>query len=236
MNSKSKAVRYYWDFGDSSAIDTTQNPSHIYTKAGVYRIRLVCEDTNTCNRFDTVYDEVTLLDNSTALFTYEVSYCENTVSLKNNSKNQINFLWDFGDGTFDTITENPVHKYTGSGVYKIRLLVNRNFTCSDSIETTLDFALFKPTAPIIPNVFTPNGDGNNDSFAIGGINPHCDKFEMTVYNRWGQVVFETKEVGKWWDGKHKEVPMYDGIYYFTLEVTDFKGTVTKHKGEVTIIR
>ncbi len=236
MNSKSKAVHYYWDFGDSSAVDTTQNPQHTYTKAGAYKIRLVCEDTNTCNRFDTVYDEVTLLDNSTALFTYEVSYCDNTVTIKNSSKNQINFLWDFGDGTMDSITENPIHKYSKSGIYNLKLIVNRGYACSDSLEKIINFDLFKPSPVITPNVFTPNGDGNNDFFEIGGINPHCDQFEMKVYSRWGQLLFETKEAGNWWNGKNKTVPMPEGVYYYTLEVTDFKGTVTKHKGDVSIIR
>ncbi len=237
MNSKSKAAHYYWDFdNDGITDDTTQNPQYTYTKAGPYTIRLVCVDTNTCNRFDTVYDEVTMLDNSTADFTYEMSYCDNTITIKNKSKNQITFLWDFGDGILDSTTENPTHIYTATGKYNLKLLVNRKYTCSDSMTKLIDFDQFKPTPILIPNVFTPNGDGHNDLFEIGGVNPKCDSMEMEIYTRWGQLVFESKVIGNWWGGKDKTTLLPEGVYYYKIKVTDFKGTVTKSKGDVTIIR
>jgi len=237
MNSRSVAVHYYWDFdGDGITDDTTQNPTHIYTKAGTYKIRLICEDTNTCNRFDTIFDEVTMLDNSTAEFEYKVSYCDNTVSIKNKSTNQITFLWDFGDGILDSTTENPTHIYAESGKYNLRLYVNRQFTCSDSTSSLIDFDLFKATPILVPNVFTPNGDGHNDLFEIGGVNPKCDSLEMEVYTRWGQLVFETKTIGNWWNGKSNTTILPDGVYYYQLKVTDNKGKVTRQKGDVTIIR
>lgn len=237
MNSKSKAVHYYWDFdNDGITDDTTQSPVYTYTKAGTYKIRLICEDTNTCNRFDTSYDEVTMLDNSKAEFDLDVSYCNNTISIKNKSINQISFLWDFGDGTLDSLNSNPSHSYQATGKYSIKLFVNRNYSCSDSISKSLDFETFKPTPPIVPNVFTPNGDGKNDFFEVGGINPKCDSMEMKIYTRWGQLVFETKEVGNWWGGKNNATILPEGVYYYTLKVTNFKGDVTNKKGDVTIIR
>ncbi len=235
MNSKNKAVRYYWDFGDGTT-DTTQDPTHLYQTPGTYKIRLICEDTNTCNRFDTIYDEVTLLDVSKASFSYDISFCENSIVLKNESKNQIKYLWDFGDGVLDSTTEKPKHIYSASGKYTLILYVNRGFLCTDSMVKTIDFDQFKPTPPIVPNVFTPNGDGKNDFFEVGGINPKCDSMEMKIYTRWGQLVFETKEVGNWWGGKNNTTPLPEGVYYYTLKVTNFKGDVTNKKGDVTIIR
>ncbi len=237
MNSSSKAVHYYWDFdNDGLTDDTTQNPTHNYTKAGVYKIRLISVDTNTCNRYDTAYDEVTMLDNSTAAFSYKVSYCDNTITLKNESKNQITFLWDFGDGILDSITENPTHIYSATGKFNLTLFVNRKFTCSDSVTKAIDFDQFKPTSLLVPNVFTPNHDGRNDFFEIGGVNPKCDKIEMEIYNRWGLLIFETKVIGNWWGGSYQSTLSPDGVYYYKLKVTDYKGVVTNRKGDVTLIR
>lgn len=235
MNSKSKAVRYYWDFGDG-ATDTSANPQHAYAKPGTYKIQLVCFDTNTCNLYDTAFDEVTLLSSAKADFTYDIQYCENRVTFTNISTNQINFIWDFGDGTFDSVNMKPVHVYAKAGKYTVRLLVNRNFSCADSIDKPVDLEQYTPIPIVVPNVFTPNGDNINDVFEVKGIDPKCDKFEMRIYNRWGEKVFETKDAGYWWNGKNNHLPMPEGIYYYTLKVEDYKGKVTNRKGEVTIIR
>jgi gliding motility-associated-like protein len=235
MNSNSSAVRYFWDFGDGTT-DTVRDPKHTYNAPGTYKIRLVCEDTNTCNRFDTAYDEVTLYDKSIADFEYTVSFCDNSVTLKNKSTNQFKYLWDFGDGALDSTTDEPKHIYAQSGKYNVTLYVNRGFPCADSMVKVIDFDKYKPIDPLIPNVFSPNGDGKNDLFEIGGLNAKCDKMEMTVYTRWGQVVFESKQIGIWWDGNYKVKPLGDGVYYYTIKITDYQGTVTDHKGDVTIIR
>jgi gliding motility-associated-like protein len=235
MNSKSKAVRYYWDFGDGTA-DTVRNPDHGYLLPGTYKIRLVCYDTNTCNVYDTAYDEVTLLGASKADFDFDISYCDNSVTFKDKSQNRIRFLWSFGDSTYDSVNIAPKHYYKTQGKYSVTLYVNRGLSCADSITKLVDFDLFRAKNLVVPNVFTPNGDGVNDSLEINGINPKCDKFEMKVYNRWGELIFGTKEVGNWWDGKNKKINCPDGVYYYTIHYENYKGEVTDLKGDVTIIR
>ncbi len=235
MNNKSNASHVFWDFGDGTT-DTVYDPKHLYLKAGNYKIRLICEDTSTCNHYDTIYDEINLYDQAVADFSYEISYCESSVTLKKQSKNQINFLWDFGDGKMDSTTDNPKHIYAQSGKYNLTLYINNGLNCSDSITKTIDFDKYKPTSPIIPNVFTPNGDGQNDVFEIGGVNPKCDSIEIKVYNRWGLLVFESKEIGNWWTGKDRNKLFPDGIYYFTLKVTDYKGNISQRKGDITLVR
>ncbi|MGX5817247.1 T9SS type B sorting domain-containing protein [Chitinophaga lutea] len=83
----------------------------------------------------------------------------------------------------------------------------------------------------IPNAFTPNGDGKNDRFRIPGLERFADN-ELSIYNRWGNVVFEQKNYQQQWDGQG----LSGGTYVYLLKVRDFSGNWQVFKGYVTLIR
>ncbi len=90
----------------------------------------------------------------------------------------------------------------------------------------------------IPNVFTPNADGSNDYFY-----PHqylssgLITFHMSIFNRWGQMVFESKSLnGRGWDGKMNDVPQPEGVYVYLIDGTFKDGQKEKHTGNVTLLR
>ncbi len=88
----------------------------------------------------------------------------------------------------------------------------------------------------IPNIFTPNADGINDKFEI--IARNYKSYYLQVFNRWGVLVFETKDVAILWDGtmhNHGNA-CADGVYFYILNLHDFKQNTTQHKGSVTILR
>ncbi len=86
----------------------------------------------------------------------------------------------------------------------------------------------------VPNAFTPNGDGLNDVFYVRGFN--IDEVEMVVYNRWGQKVFETREVTKGWDGSFEGEVAPPDVYGYYLRVSCISGGEYEQKGNVTVIR
>lgn len=105
------------------------------------------------------------------------------------------------------------------------LLTNNTATVSTQV-TEIQF--------FVPKAFTPNGDGKNDVFEIGGLDPYPDNF-IEIYNRWGNMVYKTSGYGKngsnWWD----ESGLYDGTYFYFLHIN--LGTKTKViSGYVTILR
>jgi len=143
------------------------------------------------------------------------------------------FVWDFGDGN-TSVLQNPSNIYTTSDTFHILLTVNSNSPnfCTD----TAMFALFvdKPSDIIIPNVFTPNGDGVNDYFFARSINIKI--FEMIIYNRWGSEIFRTNSLIDKWDGTVHGSPSAEGPYYYLLKA---KGTDNKEfqlHGSITLLR
>jgi gliding motility-associated-like protein len=86
----------------------------------------------------------------------------------------------------------------------------------------------------IPNVFTPNGDGNNDVHLVYG--PAIASMDITYYNQYGQLIFESKDQGRGWDGTYNGRQQPVGVYIYILKATMQDGTHVNMKGTVTIVR
>ena len=90
----------------------------------------------------------------------------------------------------------------------------------------------------IPNAFSPNGDGINDYFLPRPLLARgLVSFTMTIYNRWGQVIFESGNTeGRGWDGKLNGLEQPEGVYVYLIEATFKDGQMEKHQGNVTLLR
>lgn len=137
-----------------------------------------------------------------------------TINFSNQSSNANTYQWDFGDGNRSS-EDNPTHVYSASGTYTVAVLAT-NGVCSDiaySIVTIDDDSYAE-----IPNVFTPNGDQNNDLFYVKAKN--VSTIEMSIYNRWGKKIHETSGKQAIWDGNEadqKGAP--DGTYFYIITIT-----------------
>lgn len=109
----------------------------------------------------------------------------------------ISWFWEFGDGAVAD-GQSTAHQYGSLGTYVVTLVITDNNGCIDTVTDTVKvkdiFTLY------IPNSFTPNGDGRNDLFLPYGLNIDPDKYEMMIFDRWGQLLFDTKEWGVGWNG------------------------------------
>jgi gliding motility-associated-like protein len=90
----------------------------------------------------------------------------------------------------------------------------------------------------VPNVFTPNGDGVNDFFFPRNLLTRgVVKFNMSIYNRWGQLIYETSKIdGQGWDGAMNAAPQASGVYIYSIDATFKDGMIEQHKGNVTLLR
>lgn len=136
--------------------------------------------------------------------------------------------WYFGDGNTSS-NQNPINVYTTTGFYNVSLVVTNAAGCSDSINVEVPVG-----GILVPNVFSPNGDLTNDGFGI--LTSGLSEYKLSVYDRWGLLMFESTDVNTFWDGKTldgKECP--EGTYYFILkansEIEDWSTS-----GHVTLIR
>ncbi|MDQ3190343.1 MAG: gliding motility-associated C-terminal domain-containing protein [Bacteroidota bacterium] len=133
------------------------------------------------------------------------------VAFTDTSLNGVNWYWDFGDGATSTV-QNPNHNYPNSGTYIAQLIVESANSCKDtiSVEITMSEGI------IIPNVFSPNGDGKNDWFYIP--NTGLGEFSIEIYNRWGTKIWETTAPEIRWDGRTSAgLPVSDGTYFYILK-------------------
>jgi len=165
----------------------------------------------------------------TAAFLSSLDKCTRCLQLTDQSVNAVTWLWNFGDN--DTSSQqNPVHCFSGEGVYTISLTVNSSPQCKN-IFSLPDSVFGYEFAPAIPNVFTPNGDGMNDVFSITGLDK-CSPYFLKIYDRWGVLLFETEKTKFLWDGRTSAgIPVQEGTYYYIL----FNNNTTK-KGFVTLLR
>ena len=154
----------------------------------------------------------------------------------------VNWLWNFGDNSSDSLIHNPYHLYADSvGLYQITLIVTDVNNCKDTTFNQLwvkdEYWLY------IPNSFTPDLDGINDEFCISYHAIREETFTFNVYNRIGKLIFSTNNINelncdKGWDGKHresgKELPM--GTYVYEIYFKDFEGWKYQDSGFINIIR
>ncbi|MFT4696454.1 MAG: gliding motility-associated-like protein [Urechidicola sp.] len=140
-----------------------------------------------------------------------------------------NWTWDFGNETGDN-AQNPIYSYSDGGTYLVALTVKDANECRATISQQLLIVL----PPVLPTAFTPNGDGDNDIFIIRG-----GPFEATVftiYNNWGELIFQTGDANVGWDGTFEGNNSPLGVYTWTFEVKIIGGESIKKSGDVTLIR
>lgn len=165
----------------------------------------------------------------------EVSIIEPTIEFNSYGSIGTNYQyhWNFGDNS-SSVDYSPLHAYTDTGTYTVTYKVKNTVTgCESETEKTV---IVTPYYTLyIPNAFTPNGDGINDVFEIKG--NAVDEYDLKIYNRWGELIFQSNTISKMWKGDSKgsaEAP--EGAYVYIMEVKDFKGVSYKYSGNVTLLR
>ncbi len=205
--------------------------SYIYDFTGDYEVELLLETETGCQ--ESVIKDITIFDNPLADFRYSpliISTSNSEVNFINRSENSSSYLWVFDDTIYSFI-ENPSYTYNEPGLHQIELIVQDINECQDSISKNLivhyDFIIY------VPNTFTPNEDGTNDIFKPEGL--RMDKYlnyQFSIFNKWGDKVFETDDINNGWDGDKN----LSGIYNWVLVITDELGEVRKEIGSVNLIR
>ncbi len=154
------------------------------------------------------------------------------ISFINRSINADSYSWNFGDGSSSSET-NPIHTYTKEGNYDISLTAFSSNSCF-ATKTQGKLVVLKEGTAFIPSSFSPNGDGTNDDFQISIAN--LKNYRLTIFNRWGTKIFETREVLVNWDGKCKDQDVPVGVYYYVLTAKDKNNNEVKQTASITLIR
>ena len=169
-------------------------------------------------------------------------YVENgvgTVTCTNLTAGDNHLVWNFGD-IFSNVNvaediEEITHDYTHSGYYTITLTATDTFGCVDSIKTRVSVEV--PYFFYIPNAFSPDGDGINETFAPQGQGVDPDFYQMQIFDRSGMLIFSTQNPYDFWDGRNKYGQMCpEGVYVYMIRLRNLNMDDKEYTGSVTLIR
>jgi gliding motility-associated-like protein len=234
--------KYLWDFGDGKT-STDMNPNHIFNTPGIYTVSLTVINTNGgCTVTTTKNNYINVYPNPIAEFTastYTITSLYNEVYFNNNSKNASSYLWSFGDNSNSVSTEqNTSHTYDPTVLqnYVVTLIAKNEYGCVDTTKTIIKMT--EDVVVFVPNAFTPDGDEFNNTFIptiASGIDSY--QYELFIYNRWGEVIFESHDAHVGWDGTFQGQICQDGSYTWliNLKKASVDSRVSKF-GSVTLLR
>ena len=228
-------VSYRWSFGNGDE-SADFAPSYTYTEPGQYSVTLVVTNDEKCSNTFVQTDYIKANETPVADFEPvppETVLEQPTIDFTNNSSSaeSLTYSWDFGDGG-NSSEQAPSHTYTAVGTYTVLLLVTTPNGCENTSEKEViihpDIALYAP------NAFTPNGDGLNDVFDVKGV--AVNKYLLQIFSRWGDLIYESKNLEEQWDGKFNGELVPAGTYVYTINYTNMLNKEYTKKGSVTVVR
>jgi gliding motility-associated-like protein len=227
----------YWKWTiDTSESNSSLDPELLENIFGQKTVQHIvsngfCSDTST---------QIVNLDNELKAFFQAPDYVcpKDVLNFVNGTVGDVvRWNWDFGDGTFSSVKDPVPHLYpntlTGKN-YRVVLTVENNLGCFDSLSE--EITKLQSCFITVPNAFTPNGDGKNDF--LYPLNAYtATNLEFRVFNRYGQLVFETRDWTRKWDGTINGKPQPVGAYVWTLRYTDgSSGKVFSSRGTSVLVR
>lgn len=227
---------YTWHFGDNTNSNDFE-PLHLYTEPGSYTVTLKALSAEGCMQTLTVPNAVVVYPVPVASFraTPPIATILNPlIGFTDTGHGANSWWWDFGDQSPLNTEQNPSHSYPATGLYEVILYVQNQYGCRDTARGQV--VIEGVSTVYIPNAFSPNNDGINDYFNVQGIG--LDAVEMSIYNRWGQIVFTSDNTAKGWDGfdlySGTQCPI--GVYVYKVTVKSFKGDTREYTGRVTLVK
>lgn len=231
-NSSVNAINTDWNFGNG-AFNNGASPLYTYPDTGTYTITLVISNPGACNKYDSTKRLIHVLPVPVADFSFTpvLPVPNESTKFTNLSTNASSYFWSFGDGS-SSIEVNPIHMYNKSGTYTVCLEAKNESGCLDTVckQVVADIT----PAIGVPTGFSPNNDGENDILFVRGAAVKTVDFK--VFNRFGELVFETKSMDIGWDGTYKGKPQEMEAYAWVLNATFIDGTAVSTTGNVTLLR
>lgn len=236
--SSGNVTSWNWQFGDGDS-SIAQNPQHCFVIPTSYSVTLTATTNNGCKDTQTLNNYITAFPSPVAGFVASpnpTTVLAPMVQFTDLSSGASTWFWNFGDG--DTLTllaqDHPYHQYPndGHGVYQVMQIVSSPNGCTDTAY--LDVIVQGDFSFYIPNAFTPNGDGKNETFF--GVGEGIDTYDLYIFDRWGNLMFHGDEINKHWDGRYKGVKVQEDVYVYRVVITDIFRKKHNFMGHVTVIR
>jgi len=221
---------------------TSDTVNHLFENVGTYGLTYEIFTQFGCHQMVTVNDYITIHDkpypnfyvisNPTTIFNTEVDMINNTDGINNQ------YQWYFPGGIpANSNAEEPTVLYPEgvSADYPVELIVTNEFNCVDS--TTDVVRVISDVLIYAPNTFTPDGDQKNNTWRVYVDGIDVNDFHLFIFNRWGEIIWESYDPEGIWDGTYGNTPVKDGTYVWRVIVKDFNSDKKyEFKGTVNVLR
>lgn len=233
-----------WDFGNGWSSTSTGSITQTFVIGGCYDITLSIVDNQGCTGVLSNTDMICVEENPDAGFiasTNVVSEINSSVQFTNTTVGATNYEWNFGDYSPTDNAEDPLHDYAGNelGNYIVTLIATTPFGCIDTAQGMI--VMREDLLFYVPNSFTPDGDDFNETFTpIFYSGFETDDYHLTIFNRWGEIVFESYNWEIGWDGTYgsnKDFVAQQGTYIWKIEFkTTWKDERRTVIGHINLLR
>ena len=194
---------YNWSFGNAVTSSNANTLSNLYTQPGCYDVSLTATNQFGCSANLTQTSAICFDPNPVADFEIQnnpLPIIDPTTLLQNTSQSAASSVWDFGDGSASSTVFSPIHTFPEkAGAYTVTLQIANSNGCTDA--TTQILQIEQDPIYYVPNAFTPNGSELNNVFLpIFSPSLALQSYSLQIFNRWGEIIFESRDPLKGWDG------------------------------------
>ncbi|MFZ1825469.1 MAG: PKD domain-containing protein [Chitinophagales bacterium] len=225
----SSADSYYWDFGNGV---TATGSTVIYTfdDIGIYNVTLTIV---WCGIADIETIPLVVEGFPVAMFNSDpvIGLLGANYTFINQSTGAVEYDWYFSDGGYSAEV-NPMYSFGALGSFEVCLQATNASGCEDYYCRQIQIEA--SGAADLPTAFSPNGDGSNDILFVRGFG--IKEMVLKVFNRWGELVFETTDQDQGWDGTFRGKPQENEVYVYLLQVKFDDGKSLEKQGNITLLR
>jgi len=216
------SVSCKWIFSDGRTIDGCGPINPVFNNYGCYDVTLMVTSAAGCTNTQTIQDYICVYPTPDASFYATPQVIDNypwEAQMHNYSSNATNYTWYFGDDSAPSNEFEPTHVYSeeNAGTFPIMLVASNDVGCVDTAYYSVK--VVEPLIIYVPNTFTPDGDQFNNTFfpvITSGFDVY--QYEMLIFNRWGELIFETHDTEVGWDGTYNGKMVQDGTYTWKIEI------------------
>lgn len=223
-----------WEFSNGKTSDA-EEPVVSFSNSGQYSAKLTLTSDDGCENVATENFEVEVYPMPSADFEMDpgnsVSIMDAEVNFHYNDPYAIFWSFDFGDGD-SSQKRDPSHTYDKVGTYPVTLKAETQYGCKAT--KVKEVVVEDKFTYYVPNAFSPDGDGINDEF--NGKGTGYVAREMMIFDRWGELIFETSDPDEGWDGTVNGQKAKPDTYVYKIMVKDHRGRWHEKEGEVTVVR
>jgi gliding motility-associated-like protein len=231
----SNLVNCVWEVDGNPVSGDCNGMSYTFTSGGYYDVTLTVTSENGCSASVT-YDDYIFMESvpnaSFSVSSTELSNINTELHTNNTSTGAVSYQWNFGDGSAVTNAFEPTHIFPDeeSSAYVIELIAySEVYGCSDTAWVAIN--VVEEVIFYVPNTFTPDGDSYNEYFKAifsSGYDPY--DFTLLIFDRWGEIIWESHNADIGWDGTYGGEVVSDGTYVWKIE---FKTSATDERRMIT---